>query len=202
MMRRQALAAGLAAAILTGCGGSFATGFDAPLDEQLSRSWQVAGVSVAVPASLTTTEANVLVPDADIVWHGEPRGDRRAQVARILEEGLRKGSAGLRGPTRVALQAQVVEFHGVTPIAVNQAPAAVHNISYVIRVVEASTGEILAGPDAIQADLPAFTQSSAVVAAANGVSERQRIVDHIARATAGWLGIGPDPRETFVSLGR
>lgn len=201
-MVMRLLAAVLAAATLAGCGGEFATDFDTPLDAETTRSWHVTEVSVAAPRSLTTTEANVLAPNADVVWHGEPAGNRRAQTARILEEGLRKGSAGLRGSRRVAIEAQLLEFHGVTPIAVNQSPAAVHNITYVIRIVDPSTEETLAGPDRIQADLPAYTQSQATVAAENGITERRRIVDHIARTTAGWLGIGPDPRGVFVSLGR
>lgn len=202
-MRRFTMAVAAAAVVaLTGCGGTFATNYANPVSAEVSRSWRVAAVSVSAPDTLTTTEANVLAPNVDIVWHGEAKGDRRAQTARIVEEGLRKGGAGLRGRTSVALQARLVQFHGVTPIAVNEAPAAVHNITFVLQVVDRATGEVLAGPDTIQADLPAFTKSAAVVASASGLSERQRIVDHIAETTAGWLGIAPDPRETFTSLGR
>lgn len=202
MIGFRALTALVAAALLAGCAGGFRTDFDAPLDGEVSRAWRVASVSVVVPDSLTTTEANVLAPEADIVWHGESNGDRKAQVARIVEEGLRRGSSGLRGSQRVALEAQLIEFHGVTPVAINQAPSAVHNISYWLIVRDRATGEVIAGPDRIQADLPALTRSAAVVAATNGITERQRIVDHVARTTAGWLGVGPDPRNEFVSLGR
>lgn len=200
-MKRFGMA--LAAAVaLAGCGGTFATSYDNPVAAEVSRGWRVSGVSVSVPDRLSTTEANVLAPNADIVWHGEPKGNRRAQVARIVEEGLKKGGTGLRGRSGVVLQAQLIHFHGVTPIAVNEAPAAVHNISYILQVVDRATGKVVAGPEVIQADLPAFTKSAAVVASTSGITERQRIVDHIAEATAGWLGTGPDPRETFSSLGR
>ena len=202
-MRWWGIAAAMAVGtVLSGCGGTFATDYDRAVEAQVARSWRVTDVSVVVPASLTTTEQNTLAPNADIVWHGEPKGDRRAQVARIVEDGLRLGSRDLRGRTSVVLQAQLNHFHGVTPVAINQAPAAVHNISYILRVVNPATGETLFGPETIQADLPALTQSAAAVAAANGISERQRIVAHIAETTAGWLGIGPDPRGTFSSLGR
>jgi hypothetical protein len=202
-MRWLKTAAALAfAAVLSGCAGSFATDYDKGVEADVSRAWRVADIVVVAPASLTTTEENSLAPNADIVWHGEPRGDRRLQAARIVEDGLRAGSAALNGRTPVRLQAQLNHFHGITPVALNQAPAAVHNISYILQVVSLSTGDTLFGPETIQADLPALTQSAAAVAAANGISERQRIVDHIAETTAGWLGIGPDPRGTFNSLGR
>jgi hypothetical protein len=152
--------------------------------------------------SRTVSEANILVPDADIVWHGEPAGDRRAQVAAIVTEGIREGAAPLDGPRAVMLSVQLQRFHGVTPAAVNTSPAAVHNIAYRISVLDARDGSTILGPVPVQASLLANTGANAIAAAKAGQTERARIVDHVAATTAGWLGVGPDVRDSFVSIGR
>jgi hypothetical protein len=54
----------------------------------------------------------------------------------------------------------------------------------------------------VRASLLANTGTNAIVAARAGQTERARIVDHIAATTAGWLGVGPDARGSFVSIGR
>jgi hypothetical protein len=148
------------------------------------------------------SEDNVLAPNADIVWHGEPPGDRRAQVAAIVTEGVREGAAPLRGARDVTLLVELDRFHGVTPRAVNSSPAAVHNIAYRVWVKDARDGSTVLGPVPVRASLLANTGTNAIVAARAGQTERARIVDHIAATTAGWLGVGPDARGSFVSIGR
>ena len=68
-----------------------------------------------MPETLTTSEENSYTPDFDIVWHGEPFGDRRAQAAAIVTEGIQKGAAGLHGKTRVRIVATLGQFHAITP---------------------------------------------------------------------------------------
>ena len=47
----------------------------------LQSKYQVAEIRVNVPRTLKVSEANTFLPKADIVWRGEPRADRHAQVA-------------------------------------------------------------------------------------------------------------------------
>jgi hypothetical protein len=188
--------------LLSGCAGRFTVDYPQPLDRAVSRDWRVTGVRTVVPEKLTVSEDNVFAPNADIVWHGEPSGDRKAQVAAILTEGVGNGAAPLRGKRKVVLYVEVSRFHGVTPISLNRAPSAVHDIAYRIWVLDQRSGRTIVGPVRIDADLLAYTQTTAVLSHLDGRSERARIVEHVASVTAGWLGIGPDVRENFVSLGR
>ena len=56
------------------------------------------------------------VPDFDIVWHGEPAGDRRAQAAAIVKEGIERGARGaLHGRKSVRISATNSQFHAITP---------------------------------------------------------------------------------------
>ena len=202
MCIRPLFAALSAAIFVAGCAGNFASDYSAGIAPEVSRGWQVAEVRAIAYDSRTVSEDNVLVPMANIVWHGEAPGDRRAQVAAIVADGVRAASAPLDGARKVELHIAVDRFHGVTPVAINRSPGAVHDINFRIAVVDRATREVLVEPVRIEADLLAYTRSMAVISRLNGQTERQRIVDHVAAVTAGWLGTGPDVRGSFVSIGR
>ncbi|MEL6169332.1 MAG: DUF6778 family protein [Pseudomonadota bacterium] len=202
MRKFKSLALMLAALGLSACAGSWATDYDGAVGIDVSRNWSVQDVQVTVPDALTVSNDNTFAPDADIVWHGDPFGDRRSQVSEIMDNGITAGTRKLRGSQPVVIRAQLITFHAVTPKAVSEAPAAVHNISYLAVVADARTGAFLTEPEIIQADLEAFTGSAAVIAAQQGQTQKVRINEHLARVTEGWLGVGPDMRRSFGGLGR
>lgn len=193
--------------VLAACSGRFSVDYDAPVPAELTKSIRVTSVSVAVPETLTVTEANILVPNADIVWHGEAYGDRRAQVGKIIETAGRQAVGGLRGSRPVVLSMTVTQFHAVTPAAVLRAPSAVHNIQFMAQFVDARTGEAVTQPTLIKADLPALVgeQALAMQREAGGLFlsyQKPRLVAHVTNVLKGWLGLGPDIRGSFSSLGR
>lgn len=202
MNRRSVLASGFSALALAACSGDWGVKYSDSPDPVQARRWKLSRVNVIVPDSLTVSEDNTYAPNADIVWHGEDFGDRRAQVGAIIREGLTRGARGLRGSRPVILSARLIQFHGVTPIAVDSAPGAVHNIKYDLQVFDARTGKPLTQAERISADLEAHVGTAAVIAAIQGDTQRTRIVRHIAAVTSGWLGIGPDQRRTFQGFGR
>ena len=202
MDRRRVMAIGVAAFVVPGCSGNWGVKYSDVPEPNKAKNWYVVGVRVTVPDSLTVSEANTYAPSADIVWHGEEQGDRRAQVRAIIKEGLSRGSRKLDGRKGVILAARVIQFHAVTPIAVNQAPGAVHNIKYDLQVYNARTLKPLTDPQRVSADLQANVGTSAVIAAINGNTQRVRIVRHLTAVTEGWLGLGPDQRGTFEGIGR
>lgn len=202
MDRRNLLTGGLALFALAGCSGRWKVDYANGLDPEMTRTWKLANVVASVPASLTVSNSNTYAPNADIVWHGEPFGDRRAQVAAIMDEGITRGASGLRGRRPVTITARVLQFHAVTPRAVARAPGAVHNIKYAIQVLDAETAEPLTTEQEISADLEAYVGAAAVTAAISGLTQKNRITDHIDLVTRGWLGFGQDQRRTFTSIGR
>lgn len=187
---------------LAACSGRWTTDYSTQLTADITRGWTIREVNVAVPAQLSVSEKNSLAPNANIVWHGDPEGDRRKQVAAIIEEGILRGTSDLSGPRRVSLSITLQDFHAVTPAAVSRAPSAVHKISYVVQVFDARTLQPVTQPTQIHADLVAYTQAAAVVASQEGQTQKVRITDHIERVTRGWLGIGPDVRGGFSGIGR
>lgn len=192
----------LACFVLSGCVSTFSVDYDAPVPVEVSRKWTVQNIIVNVPDSLTVAEApSRLVPDADIVWHGDPPGNRRAQVARIVERGASVGVAGLTGNQPVVLELTVQQFHGVTPAALSRAPAAVHNIAFAARFVT-PRGEPITKPVNLRADLDAIVGVAAILAAQQGNTQKYRVTNNIAKVIAGWVGTIEDPRQRFVALGR
>jgi hypothetical protein len=201
LSRRGALALA-ALVLLAGCAQSFRTDYGAPVAAEVSRGWRLADVRVAVPETLTVSEQKSLLPTADIVWREDPPGDRRAQVAAIVEAGARRGAAGLRGARPVTLDITVTRFHALTFEAERQLSASgVHNIDLVAEVRDARTGEVLAGPERIEAALPALSGAQMAAARERGETQKSQITAHLARVFAGWLGLGPDPRGSFSRAG-
>ena len=192
----------IALLVLSGCGGQWAVEYNQPIDPAISNQWRVVSLDVVVPDTLTVSTVDSLAPEADIVWWGEPEGDRRAQVAAIIETGVAQGSRALRGPVPVHFLVVLEQFHATSPRAQRIAPSAVHNISYTVRVFDNRNGQEVTPAVHVDADLEAYVGAQLVAAQAQGGTERNRIIANIAAVTAGWLGISEDPRRTFSGLGR
>ncbi len=190
---------------LSGCVGvqTFQTYYDAPVSAAVSKGWHVVDVTVSVPASLKASEEHTYEPDADIVWREDPIGDRHPQVAAIMKSAIARGAKGLNGPRAVRFDVTVTRFHALTfeTEAVNIPGIGVHNVNFTIRVVDARTGAVLAGPTDIDAAMPALTGAEMIKARVRGESQKSQISAHVAATIAGWLGIGPDQRDSFTRAG-
>ena len=69
--------------------------------------YSVARIDVTVPRSLKASEENMFFPSADIVWHGDPSGDRYAQVSSILQDGALLGTSGMKSGQAVDVDIEV-----------------------------------------------------------------------------------------------
>ena len=196
------LLAGLAVA---GCGRPFATTYATPAPAAARSDWRVTDVRIVTPVGITTTEENSFMPAADLVWHGDPPGNRIEQAAAIVKQGVERGLADLKGRQDVIATATLRRFHSETPKAYFELPAGVgvHTVAFDLTITDRKTGTVLAGPQRIKADLPANS------AAADGLHlnklpsalwEKQ-ISDHIAATIRGWSGTGPDIRSSFTRMG-
>ncbi|MCB2111484.1 MAG: hypothetical protein H6895_07220 [Defluviimonas sp.] len=199
LARRAAMVAAILA--LAACGAVFKTDYDAPVDRAVSAQWRVASVEVDVPHTLTVSEARTLLPRADIVWREDPVGDRYAQVDQIMTDAISQGASGLHGSRPVRIEAVMSRFHALTFEAEARPSGGVHNIDFTIQVVDAASGQVLVGPTAIEAAFPALGGADMIAARQRGETQKSMIIAHVRRVIAGWLGIGPDPREKFSKLG-
>jgi len=158
-----------------------------------TRSLQFTGFTVDVPPSLRVSEANSFYPTGDIVWRGEPFGDRHAQVASIVSDATRRAFGQTEGATRAVAELKVTRFHALTEKA-RYTTGGWHEINFVLTVRNADTGALIDGPRMIKTRTTAFGGYRAMEAEAQGMTERVRIVGHLANVLRQEvMGLGPLP---------
>lgn len=150
-----------------------------PVIEAPVGDWSIQSVAINVPRSLSVSEANSIKPIADIVWRGDPIGDRHAQVAALMTAAL---SPVMRpradGVTPVIVTLDVNRFHAVTERA-RYTIGGAHEIEFVLTVTHALTGEILSGPRQVDLSFAALGGQQAIDAEARGITQTVRITQHL-----------------------
>jgi uncharacterized protein DUF6778 len=158
---------------------SVATGADALAIVPGQSPVSVNTVTVTVPRSLKVSEANRYLPPGDIVWRGDPIGDRYAQVRTIFETAMLQGVEPMNGPVKVDLEIVVKRFHALTEKA-RYTVGGLHSITFDLAVRNPETGELLLPVRTIRADLDAFGGRQAILADARGDTQKVRITNHLA----------------------
>ena len=150
-----------------------------PRLQGLSPRYPVAAVRVNVPRSLQVSEANTFVPVADIVWRGEPQGDRHAQVARMFHEALLAGTNGMATGPAAIVAVEVTRFHCLTE-KTRFTVGGNHAIHFTLTLRDAATGAVRKGPRAIVADVKASGGAAAIAEDQAGRTQRVVVVERIA----------------------
>lgn len=148
------------------------------LQSTRSASWRVQQVNVRVPDTLTVSEANLFVPNADIVWREDRFGDRREQVRSIIELGVSQAVLGMDGVEPVIVEVELVTFHALTQKA-RATIGGVHNVKFTVTIRDAETGLQLVDPFTVDASLKAYGGQRAIDAEMHGETQRVRISRHI-----------------------
>lgn len=145
---------------------------------QIQRSYDVQAVNVVVPTDLSVSEANLYYPLADIVWRGDPIGNRYQQVAAIIEASLEAGTSRLAGDTDVIVTVELVRWHGMTEKA-RFSVGGTYAMEFNLTVADAVTGQIIEGPRLIDASLPAPGGQAAIALDMSGQTEKVRVTDFL-----------------------
>lgn len=154
------------------------------------QTWGVTAIDVVVPATLTVSQDPKLrFPRVDIVWWEDPEGDRRAQVADVMLEAVRRATASMRGPVPVSVTLRVNRFHALTPDALENGTRGWHDVNFDIEVRDAD-GTLLAAERSIDADIRALQGAEARAALARGETQRSRIVNRVSQVLRAWFGQG------------
>ncbi|MEM6467682.1 MAG: DUF6778 family protein [Pseudomonadota bacterium] len=151
-------------------------------------SWTLGSLNLVIPEELrVSTNPNAQFPREEIVWWGDPDGDRREQVRDIMTRSLMAATQTLDGSKPVDMTVRLALFHAVTPRARRGMFFAWHDVSYAVDVRDSATGELLASIPKIDADLEALRGEQADLAVERGQTQRVRISRRIARVTRDWL---------------
>jgi hypothetical protein len=144
----------------------------------LESQYDVQVVNVSVPASLTVSEANTFHPNSDIVWHGDDRGDRRAQVQAIFQNASAQATRSMQIGPKVVVEIEVVKFHAVTD-KTRYTVGGVHNLEFMMSVRDAATGEILQAPRKVIADVKAAGGARAEAEDAAGRTQKVVVTERL-----------------------
>ncbi|MEP3636302.1 MAG: DUF6778 family protein [Paracoccaceae bacterium] len=141
--------------------------------------FRVKSVLVYIGQDIVVSERESFYPGGDIVWRGDPPGDRVQQVKDIFKTAFTQGSRGLNGSRNIVLQVDVRRFHSLTDKA-RIAVGGVHSITFALQKRDAVTGEAVGKGKLIRADLKALGGDDALAAARLGQTQKVRITDHLA----------------------
>ncbi len=183
------------------------TSFPEPLRDDVTYNWNVVDIQAIVPRNLTTTTRNGQMPNVDLIWTEEGPGDVYAQIEAIMEETIARAASRLqrsvKGSRPVIIRTEQIQFHSLTQRARSNI-GGIHNVDFILTVVDANTGELVSGPAVIEADVNAFGGAAARAAVAQGQTMRVRIIDRVSEVIATYLGVSDNPVETgrVVKLGR
>jgi hypothetical protein len=145
----------------------------------LAAQYDVQDVRISVPSRLRVSEANMFYPVADIVWRGEPMGNRHAQVTSIFRESADRGTYTMTTGREVIVDVEVTRFHSVTE-KTRYTVGGTHSMHFNLTVTDSATGEVLDGPRAIVADTRAAGGAQAVAEEQMGRTQRVVVVERLA----------------------
>jgi hypothetical protein len=174
------------AATLSACGAIETATRNAPLvtpalttgSQTVSRSYLVERVNFNAPESLSVSEANGYYPMADIVWRGDPVGDRYQQIGALFATAAERGVLPLVGTVPVNVEINLLRFHGVTE-RTRFSFGGNYNIIFSMTVYHAETGEVIEPTRRIVGNLPAPGGAAAILADQNGQTEKVRVTDFL-----------------------
>ena len=143
--------------------------------------YDIEDIRISVPNKLKVSEANMFYPVADIVWRGEPAGNRHAQVMSIFKEAMDRGTYTMNTGRKVVMDIEVARFHSVTE-KTRYTVGGTHSMRFILTVRDAQTGEVLDGPRLVAADAKAAGGAQAVAEEQMGRSQRVVVVERLASA--------------------
>jgi hypothetical protein len=140
--------------------------------------YHVQGVNVIVPSSLRSSEANVYYPLADIVWRGDPLGNRHEQVRQIFREAAATATFSMTRGRAAVVEISVTRFHAVTD-KTRYSVGGTHSMHFMLTVRDAQTGAVIDGPRPIVADVKAAGGVRAIAEDAAGRTQRVVVTERL-----------------------
>lgn len=144
----------------------------------IDRSYALADFTFAAPADIRVSESEEFYPFADIVWRGDPRGNRVSQVAAMFEAAASRSKAALSGSVPVAVRVSLVRFHGVTD-RTRYSVGGNYNIVFDLTVIDARSGTVIEPPRRVTANLDAPGGAEAVALEQGGQTQKVRVTNFL-----------------------
>lgn len=144
----------------------------------VARDYAVEEVTFNASSKLRVSESNSYYPNADVVWRGDPIGNRVEQVAAMFRAAADRNIPELNGNVPVVVDFELVRFHGVTE-RTRFSVGGVYNIEFMMSVRNAITGDVIEALRRIEADLSAPGGIAALMLEQKGQTEKVRVTDFL-----------------------
>jgi len=140
---------------------------------------RVVDTKILVPSDLQVSEANTYYPMGDIVWRGDPYGDRYAQLDAILNDSMALAQKGHTGTQPAVVEITLRRFHAMTE-KTRYTVGGVHSIRFELTLRDPATGQALMPTRTIRADLKGYGGDRALEAERAGLTQKVRVTHHLA----------------------
>lgn len=140
---------------------------------------RVVDTQIIVPRDLQVSEANTYYPMGDIVWRGDPYGDRHAQIEAILHDSMSLALKGHAGSRPAVVEITLRRFHAMTE-KTRYTVGGVHSIRFDLTLRDPATGQALMPTRTIRADLKGYGGDRALAAERAGLTQKVRVTHHLA----------------------
>lgn len=144
-------------------------------------AYDIRGAEVRVSRALSVSEENQIYPWADIVWRGDPPGDRYDQIATIFQEATSDLSSQMQAGPPVILEIEVRGFHALTEKA-RYSYGGNYSISFDLALRDAASGAELRPAERINIVKPAAWGQQAADNEARGLTQKVVVTRLIAEA--------------------
>lgn len=151
----------------------------------VERDYRLMGLNFAALPDLRVSEANTYYPQADIVWRGDPAGDRIAQIEALFTEAARRNmTTDIKNTNRrVLLDVTLVRFHGLTN-RTQFSTGGVYNVIFDLAVRDAGTGAVIEPARRVVANLDAWGGNTNAQLEAQGITQKMRVTDFLTTVLA------------------
>jgi hypothetical protein len=143
--------------------------------------YTISDIRINVPRDLRVSEANVYYPMADIVWRGDPLGDRHGQIKAIFETAAQQATASMKGPRPAVLSVTLKRFHSVTE-KTRYTIGGTHDMVFDLTVLDAATGAVIDGPREVRADVRAAGGQAAIAEEQAGRTQKVVVTERLVQA--------------------
>lgn len=175
-MHRRTLIAAPFFLTLAGCGLPIGQSSEPRLE--VSRDYNLNGFAFAAQEGLTVSERENYYPSGDIVWRGDPRGPRVAQIEAMFTEAANRNKTVINGGQPVNVAVTLVRFHGVTN-RTRYSVGGVYNVIFEITITDASTGAVIEPTRRVLGNLDAPGGEQAVELEEAGQTQKVRVTDFL-----------------------
>lgn len=141
--------------------------------------YKVRAISVGFAPNLRVSEANSYYPIADVVWRGDPYGDRFAQLHDLVSDSVTPVLEKMDGSVPVDVTITITRFHSLTE-KTRYSVGGTHSIHLTLTLSDPATGAIIDGPRKVDASFPGLGGMAALAAEHRGETQKVRISARLA----------------------